>query len=90
MHVYFLLIFLILGPLGTQGARVHLQGSLQLRQNDPTTWYPIDGVSNAPTARQGHSSVVYGDKIVIFGGCYLKEKCYNDLLAYDIKLVLLA
>lgn len=85
MNVYFPLILLILSLQGAQSVRIQHQELLAIRQNDPLTWYKLDGISNAPTSRQGHSSVVVGDKIIVFGGCHLKEKCFNDLLAYDIK-----
>lgn len=42
---------------------------------------PDDGYK--PTPRSGHSSVVYGDKMYIFGGILELTKELNDLVVFD-------
>jgi len=50
-------------------------------------WSQIDqsGSSYKPTPRSGHSSVVYGDKMYIFGGIVELTKELNDLIVFDFE-----
>ncbi len=36
-----------------------------------------------PYERKGHSSIVYDNNLIIFGGCKLDIKCYNDLIYFN-------
>lgn len=48
-------------------------------------WSQVDqsGCEYKPTPRSGHSTVVYGDKMYIFGGILELTKELNDLVVFD-------
>jgi N-acetylneuraminic acid mutarotase len=50
-------------------------------------WGQVDqsGNSYKPTPRSGHSTVVYGDKMYIFGGILELTKELNDLVVFDFE-----
>jgi hypothetical protein len=41
-------------------------------------------ISGAPSPRQGHSAVVIGDRMIIFGGQNSKQQTLNDLYSYSL------
>ena len=47
------------------------------------TWTLIESISG-PSARAGHTAIVYEGKIFIFGGIYEVTKELNDCFMYDI------
>ena len=51
---------------------------------DPLNWYKVTDQVNPPSGRRGHSSIVSGDNLYIFGGCYLDQSCYNEFWEYNI------
>lgn len=83
-----LLLFLFVLTL-SQAVRLQLSNKLALTETtfqssiEPLLWTKVEGVTNAPQARRGHSAVISGDLVIIFGGCYLDEKCFDDLLYYN-------
>lgn len=50
-------------------------------------WSQVDqsNCEYKPTPRSGHSSVVYGDKMYIFGGILELTKELNDLVVYNFE-----
>ena len=52
------------------------------------SWSKIEATEGdmQPTARSGHSSVVHGDKMYIFGGILELTKELNDMLVFDLRL----
>jgi len=40
--------------------------------------------SNGPTPRLGHSTAVYGDKLLIFGGHNVDQTISNELFVLDL------
>ena len=48
-------------------------------------WSPILAKGDTPIKRRGHSIVSIDEMLIVFGGCYLDEKCFNDLHIFDIK-----
>jgi Galactose oxidase, central domain len=55
--------------------------------NEILTWYKTSDMVNVPDGRRGHSAVISGDNILIFGGCYLDQECFSDLLNYNTMYV---
>ena len=41
--------------------------------------------SKAPFQRKGHSAVVADTYMIIFGGCYMDRKCFNDVNFLDLR-----
>lgn len=37
-----------------------------------------------PKARSGHSFHIVGETLILWGGCYLDIKCFNDLYMFDL------
>ena len=54
---------------------------------DDNSWSQVKFEQNdfLPTPRSGHSTVVYGQKIFIFGGILELTKELNDLVVFDLK-----
>lgn len=53
---------------------------------EPFVWSQLKTNSNfSPKARKGHSAVSVDTFMVIFGGCYFEDICYNDLIFLDLK-----
>ena len=47
-------------------------------------WTPVIGQKRYPPKRGGHSMNLFGDKLIIFAGCFLDLECYNDIWFFDI------
>ena len=56
--------------------------SFNLKSGDWTKHNPVGTVT--PCVRSGHSSVIYDEYLVIFGGILEVTKELNDLYAYSI------
>lgn len=48
-------------------------------------WSPALTKGDIPSKRRGQSIVSIDEMLIVFGGCYLDEKCFNDLHIFDIK-----
>lgn len=51
----------------------------------PFVWTEYSTNKRAPTPRRGHSSVIADTYMIIFGGCYMESKCYNDVHFLDFR-----
>lgn len=51
----------------------------------PFVWTPFHIQKSGPSPRRGHSAVLADTYMVIFGGCYMESKCYNDLYFLDFR-----
>jgi len=40
--------------------------------------------SSPPSPRRGHSATMVDPYMVVFGGCFMETKCFNDLYFFDI------
>jgi N-acetylneuraminic acid mutarotase len=49
------------------------------------TWELIVSKEKVPTPRAGHSALLRGDTMVIFGGCDQDNEKLNDIWVYNIK-----
>jgi hypothetical protein len=45
-------------------------------------WHEVEASGIVPNAREGHTMVAVEDFLVLFGGCYLDKKCFNDVHLY--------
>ncbi|CAD8058115.1 unnamed protein product [Paramecium primaurelia] len=48
-------------------------------------WTPLIAYESFPRNRGGHSMHAIGDIIVVFGGCFLDIKCFDDLFLFDAR-----
>jgi Galactose oxidase, central domain len=48
-------------------------------------WIPILAQGDTPTKRRGHSIISIDEMLIVFGGCYLDEKCFNDVHIFELK-----
>ena len=51
----------------------------------PFQWKKYVISSTPPSPRRGHSSTIVDNYIIIFGGCYMESKCFNDLYFFDMR-----
>jgi len=52
-----------------------------------TTYLLTISSTPPPTPRRGYSAVEADTFMIIFGGCFMDTKCYNDLYFLDLKFV---
>jgi hypothetical protein len=77
---------------------VFLESSLKLKTSDnfdskagslfsyqPFVWTDFNTKSQGPSERRGHTSIQADTFLIIFGGCYMDIKCFNDLYFLDLK-----
>ena len=55
-----------------------------LSLNNPYQWSKYSTTSTPPSPRRGHSSTVVDTYMIIFGGCYMETRCFNDLYFFDM------
>lgn len=94
----FLNVLLFLIPSSSQAANNNsAPGFIKTPTSNPWVSYlnsmsafQIDAVKTqgAPSPRGGHTSVVIGDSMYVFGGCYLDTRCYNEVYAYNVMWVI--
>ena len=48
-------------------------------------WNKLKTRGTVPPKREGHSAAVVEDLIVVFGGCYLDKRCFNDLNIFNTR-----
>ena len=53
-----------------------------LKSNVNFMWRKVETRGIVPSAREGHSMVAVEDFMLLFGGCYLDKKCFNDVHVY--------
>jgi hypothetical protein len=51
----------------------------------PFVWTEFKTHKQTPGSRRGHSSVLADTYMIIFGGCYMETKCFNDLYFLDLR-----
>jgi hypothetical protein len=54
----------------------------------PFVWteFTINNPGNSvPSSRRGHSSLVADTFMIVFGGCYMESKCFNDVYFLDFR-----
>ncbi len=61
---------------------VFIQNKLQ--SDIPFTWNIYNTTNNGPSPRRGHSALIADNYMVVFGGCYLESKCFNDVYFLDL------
>lgn len=52
-------------------------------EDTPSNWTKISTSGHRPPVRSGHSSLVVGDMMYVFGG-YNDGNCHNDIYAFDL------
>ncbi|CAI5743183.1 unnamed protein product [Peronospora destructor] len=52
-------------------------------EDTPSNWTKISTSGHRPPVRSGHSSLVVGDMMYVFGG-YNDGNCHNDVYAFDL------
>ncbi|KAF1794488.1 Kelch-type beta propeller [Phytophthora cactorum] len=52
-------------------------------EDAPSNWTKISTSGHRPPVRSGHSSLVVGDMMYVFGG-YNDGNCHNDIYAFDL------
>lgn len=50
----------------------------------PFVWTEFTTRNTPPSARRGHSSLIADTYMIVFGGCYMESKCYNDVHFLDL------
>lgn len=81
-------VFLLLGSTLAVQSSLRSGSFGELREDNSSTdptWTLITPSTTSPSIRRGHSAIVVDNKMIVFGGCYLDIKCYNDLYFYDLK-----
>lgn len=51
----------------------------------PFVWTEFKTLKKSPNSRRGHSSVLADTYMIVFGGCYMETKCFNDLFFLDLR-----
>ena len=51
----------------------------------PFVWTSFSVKKTGPSPRRGHSAVLADTYMVIFGGCYMESKCYNDVYFLELR-----
>jgi N-acetylneuraminic acid mutarotase len=51
----------------------------------PFVWTELTTKNEGPIERRGHSSLIADTYMIVFGGCYMESKCYNDLFFLDLR-----
>lgn len=58
---------------------------LEIFSYEPFVWSHFNTSSNfSPKARKGHSAISVDTFMVIFGGCYFEDLCFNDVIFLDL------
>jgi Galactose oxidase, central domain len=73
----------VFGGISDEGEKLKDLWKLNLKDY---TWEEIIGDGDIPTGRSGHSSIVYKDVMVIFGGMKDITKETNDMYSYNFSL----
>ncbi len=55
-----------------------------LHLNRPFIWKKLSTVSKPPLSRRGHSTTIVDNYMIVFGGCYMESRCFNDLYFFDL------
>ncbi len=55
-----------------------------LHLSQPFIWKKLSSVSKPPFSRRGHSTTIVDNYMIVFGGCYMESRCFNDLYFFDL------
>ena len=62
---------------------IESSGSTSSEDEVTPKWTKATFLTDPPDERRGHTSIVLGNELLMFGGCYLDQKCFNDLHSFD-------
>lgn len=92
MSIVAILLLLNLLFISTNGLRMTFQETLDeptapsARSNEADLkWALLEILNDPPEKRRGHTTIVLGSELLVFGGCYLDQKCFNDLHSFDTR-----
>jgi len=61
----------------------NLEKRIVLEEFNPFIWYPVVPFNKIPEVRGGHTMNLIGDYLIVFGGCNVNFKCFDDLFFFN-------
>jgi hypothetical protein len=72
------------GQTSTTGTSSLLTNSMLAVNIEKNEWWSLTVEGAQPAPRRGHSAVVFGDSMFVFGGCGANSEVYHDLWRFSL------